>query len=122
MAKILIIEDEVELRNSIAEYLLFKGYELVEANDGLEGLEKTHKEQPDIILCDVMMPRLDGYGFLQHHKLSNYAHIPVLLMTARKELNNDLFDLSLSIKGYISKPFNLNQLNQMIIANLVSNK
>jgi DNA-binding response OmpR family regulator len=121
MIKILIIDDELELRCSIAEFLLLMGYEVVEAIDGLDGLEKTHKEQPNIILCDVMMPKLDGYGFLQHHKLSSYAHIPVLFMSAKKELNNDLIDLSLSIKGYISKPFKFEELNQMIKANLLPN-
>lgn len=120
MARILIIDDDVELRSSIVYFLLFMNHEVVEANDGLEGLEIMHKEQPDIILCDVMMPKLDGYGFLQQHKLSNYAHVPVLLMSAKLEQGNKLVEINLAVVGYIRKPFKLEELKQIITAALLS--
>ena len=71
MAKILIIDDEIKLRETIAELFSFINYQVFEAQDGSEGLEKVQEHKPDLIICDVMMPKLDGYGFLERHQKSN---------------------------------------------------
>ena len=114
MSKILIIEDEDALRETIAELLLIAGYEIAVAKDGLDGLEKVQEEVPDLILCDVMMPKLDGYGFLEQHQLSVYSYIPVVLLTAKIELDDELISIKLGAKGYIRKPFNFLELNRII--------
>ncbi len=114
MSKILIIEDEDALRETIAELLLMAGYEIAVAKDGLEGLEKVQEEVPDLILCDVMMPKLDGYGFLEQHQLSIYSHIPVLLLSAKIEETDQLIGIALGAEEYINKPFDFQELNQVI--------
>src|SRR5215470_18826322 len=65
MKKILVIEDEPEMRRNLAALLRFHDYEPVEAENGRKGVELARRERPDLILCDVMMPQLDGYGVLQ---------------------------------------------------------
>lgn len=120
MSKILIIEDEDALRKIFAELLVLAGYEIVVAKDGLDGLEKVLNEFPDLILCDIMMPKLDGYGFLKRHKLSNYSHIPVVFLTAEIEMEDELIALKLGVNGYIRKPFKFLELNKIIKYNLFS--
>ena len=76
MTKILIIEDEIKLRETVSELLSLSGYEVYEANDGLEGLEKVTQTNPDLIICDVMMTKLDGYGFMEQLKKQNILIFP----------------------------------------------
>lgn len=73
---LLIIEDEIKLRETVSELLSLSGYEVYEANDGLEGLEKVNLTNPDLIICDVMMPNLDGYGFMEQLKKQNILIFP----------------------------------------------
>jgi two-component system chemotaxis response regulator CheY len=86
MTKLLIIDDEIILRQTISELFSVSGYEVIEAQDGLEGLKKVNQTQPDLIICDVMMPKIDGYGFVEQLKKTNYRDIPVLFLTAKTEL------------------------------------
>ena len=65
MKKILLIEDNMEVRENLAEILTLSGYDVVTGEDGVIGVEKAISESPDLILCDVMMPRLDGFGVLR---------------------------------------------------------
>ncbi|AWG23066.1 response regulator [Flavobacterium faecale] len=118
MAKILFIEDEAEIRILVSEFLILLGFEVVEAIDGEDGLEKVRKELPELILCDLMMPKLDGYGFLEQHNCSQHSHIPVIVMTAMVNLDYELISSKLNVKGYIGKPFNFEQLKQIIKANI----
>ncbi|MDP5002071.1 MAG: response regulator [Flavobacterium sp.] len=110
MKKILIIDDEVNLRETIAEMLIYVGYEVFLAQDGAEGLQKTKEIIPDVIICDVMMPNTDGYGFMEQHIISEYAHIPVLLLSAKVEQKDEEYGLSLGVKAYIRKPFTFKEL------------
>jgi len=89
MKKVLIIDDEVNLRETIAEMLSYTGHHVCLAKDGIEGLTKVVEFQPDIIICDVMMPELDGYGFVEQHKSSQYADVPVVLLTAKVEQKDE---------------------------------
>ena len=85
MAKILIIEDNEEVRENIAEILELTGYETLTAKDGIEGIEMA-SASPDLILCDVMMPNLDGFGTLRIlSKNPETAHIPFIFLTAKTE-------------------------------------
>lgn len=114
MAKILIIDDEVRLRETICELLSYAGYDVLDAQDGMDGLQKVERFIPDIILCDIMMPILDGYGFMEKHKISDYSNIPVIFLTARIELKDQEKGYNLGIKGYLKKPFIFKELKNII--------
>jgi DNA-binding response OmpR family regulator len=114
MAKILIIDDEIKLRETIAELFSFINYQVFEAQDGSEGLEKVQEHKPDLIICDVMMPKLDGYGFLEQHQKSNYSKIPVLLLSAKIEEIDEKTGYSLGAKGYLRKPFVFKELKEIV--------
>ncbi|MFV8371133.1 response regulator [Flavobacterium sp. LB2P74] len=88
MTKILIIDDELKLRETISELLTFVGYDVHKATNGIDGLTKVKKIKPDLILCDITMSELDGYGFMEHHQNSEYSIIPVLLLSANVEFKN----------------------------------
>ncbi|MFV5693038.1 response regulator [Flavobacterium sp. LT1R49] len=114
MAKILIIDDEVKLRETICELLSFVGYDVQEVQDGKEGLDKVKQFKPNLIICDIMMPIMDGYGFMEKHQISNYSDIPVIFLTARVERKDEERGLVLGVKGYLKKPFILKELKQLI--------
>ena len=107
MTSILIIDDEEKLRENICEMLSFVGYDVYEAKNGMEGLEKVAQLLPNIIICDIMMPILDGYGFIKQHQLPNYSNIPVLFMTAKVEQKDVEDGITVGVRGYIKKPFPL---------------
>lgn len=119
MAKILIIDDEERLRETMCELLSYAGYDVLEAQNGMEGLEKIKKFIPDLILCDIMMPILDGYGFIEKHKISDYSYIPVIFLTARVEITDQEKGTALGIKGYLKKPFIFKELKNIIESQLI---
>lgn len=114
MTKILIIEDEIKLRETLSELLSLAGYDVQEAKDGLEGLEKVIETNPDIIVCDVMMPKLDGYGFMEQLKNTNHRKTPVVFLTAKTESTDLEKGIALGAKAYVLKPFSFQNLNQII--------
>ena len=114
MKTILIIDDEIKLREAIVELFSFIGYQIVEAQDGLDGLDKVQLHAPDLIICDVMMPKLDGYGFLKKHLASEQAYIPVVLLTAKTEEVDEVIGKGLGAKEYIKKPFSFQELKQIV--------
>jgi CheY-like chemotaxis protein len=104
--RVLIIEDNPGVRENTAEILELAGYEAVLAEDGKQGVDLAVKENPDLILCDIMMPGLDGYGVL--HILSQRvetAGIPFIFLTAKTEKNDVRYGMSLGADDYITKPF-----------------
>jgi CheY-like chemotaxis protein len=104
--RVLIIEDNPGVRENTAEILELAGYEAVLAEDGKKGVDLAVKENPDLILCDIMMPGLDGYGVL--HILSQRvetAGIPFIFLTAKTEKNDVRYGMSLGADDYITKPF-----------------
>lgn len=106
MTKILVIEDERSIRALISDILLSEDFEVIEAEDGQEGLELAVTEYPDLILCDVMMPELDGYGLLttlQENQLMQ--KIPFIFLTAKATKDNIRQGMNLGADDYISKPF-----------------
>ena len=114
MSKILIIDDEIKLRETIAELFSLINYQVFEAQDGSEGLEKVKEHKPDLIICDVMMPKLDGYGFLEQHQKSKYSEIPVLLLSAKIEEIDEKTGFSMGAKGYLRKPFTFKELKEIV--------
>ena len=103
---ILVIEDEVTILNNICTILQISGYNCVKANSGLQALEILREQQPNLILCDVMMPEMDGFEVLKSI-LDNdeIKHIPFCFLSARADVIDIDFGLQIGAKGYITKPF-----------------
>lgn len=114
MSKILIIDDEINLRETIAEMLTYLGYEVYLASNGKEGLDKVKQIKPHLILCDIMMPILDGYGFMEHHIKSEYNTIPVLFLSAKVEQKDKEQGIAIGAKDYVTKPFAFKDLQATI--------
>lgn len=106
MKKILVIEDSPSIRDDITEMLDLSGYSVITASDGKTGIEKTLAESPDLILCDITMPGIDGYGVL--HILSRHPeshNIPFIFLTGRKELSELRKGMGMGADDYLIKPF-----------------
>ncbi|MBF9254118.1 response regulator [Pontibacter sp. 172403-2] len=106
MKKILLIEDNQEIRENIAEILALANYNILEAANGKAGVELAKKELPDLIICDIMMPQLDGYGVL--HLLGSNpatAGIPFIFLTAKSEKEDFRKGMNLGADDYLIKPF-----------------
>lgn len=101
--KILIADDEAEIRDVLHLYLEKDGYEVVEAADGVEAMEKIKKEQPDLAILDIMMPGLDGYRVLRNIRENN--NIPVIMLSAKDTDADKILGLDLGADDYITKPF-----------------
>ena len=105
MKKILVIEDEPEMRRNITALLRYYDYEPIAAENGRQGIETARREKPDLILCDVMMPELDGYAVL--HALQadpSLARIPFIFLTAKGEKDDLRSGMNLGADDYLTKP------------------
>ena len=102
---VLIVDDESRMRKLIKEYIMKKKYEILEAGDGEEALKVFEKNQNKIsvILLDVMMPKLDGWSVLR--QIRQTSKVPIIMLTARGEEQDELFGFELGVDEYISKPF-----------------
>lgn len=119
MKRILVIEDEPEMRRNITALLRHKGYEPLAAENGRLGVEMARREKPDLILCDVMMPELDGYGVLRELQGDGQlAVIPFIFLTARGEKEDLRSGMNLGADDYLTKPVANNDLVQAIEARL----
>ncbi|WP_096664839.1 putative bifunctional diguanylate cyclase/phosphodiesterase [Dolichospermum compactum] len=119
MNTILIIEDERQIRENIQEILELHGFITVTAEDGLEGLRMAEKHHPDIILCDVMMPNLDGYGLIEALRQKPLtAEIPFIFLTAKAEHRDQRQGMLLGADDYLTKPFEVNELLEAISTRL----
>lgn len=106
MKKILLIEDNDDVRCNTAEILELSNYRVVQAGNGKAGIEKAIQEKPDLIICDIMMPVLDGYGVLQAiHKNENIKNTPFIFLTARAERTDLRKGMDLGADDYLTKPF-----------------
>jgi DNA-binding NarL/FixJ family response regulator len=105
MRRILVIEDEPEMRRNIATLLRYHDYQTIEAENGRKGLDLAQREKPDLILCDVMMPELDGYGVLQAlQKDAGLALIPFIFLTAKGDKDDLRSGMNLGADDYLTKP------------------
>ena len=105
MKKILIIEDEPEMRRNITALLRFLEYAPIEAENGRKGVELARREKPDLVLCDVMMPELDGHGVLQALQQDpEVALIPFIFLTAKGEKEDLRSGMNLGADDYLTKP------------------
>ena len=102
---ILVVDDELRMRKLIKDFLAAKGYSILEAEDGEKGLEvyEENKNKISLILLDVMMPKLDGWSVLR--QIRQESKVPIIMLTARGEEQDELFGFELGVDEYISKPF-----------------
>lgn len=103
--RILIIEDELPIQSVLKELLLDAGYEVVTANDGVEGIAAFHSEKIDLVLLDIMMPNLDGYSVCK--RIRQESAIPVIMLTALDEEEAQIKAYEMQADDYITKPFSL---------------
>lgn len=111
MTKILIIEDEPRMRKNMATVLKMEGYSVVAAANGKEGVNAAQNEKPDLVLCDVMMPELDGYGVLAAlRRDETTARIPFIFLTAKGEKADLRAGMNLGADDYLTKPADIDDL------------
>lgn len=119
MQKILVIEDEPQTRENFALILKMEGFQPVTASNGRLGLEAAGREKPDLILCDVSMPELDGFGVLRSLRANpETAGIPLIFLTARGERQDQRSGMNLGADDYIVKPVEPDDLLDAIQARL----
>ena len=103
MYKILVADDEQKIREVIREYAEFEGHEVSEAVDGMQAVEMAKNEDFDIIILDVMMPKLDGFSACK--EIRKFKNVPVLMLSARGEEYDKLFGFEIGADDYVVKPF-----------------
>ncbi|MBP2025822.1 response regulator transcription factor [Peptoniphilus stercorisuis] len=108
MFKILVVDDEAKIREVIRTYAEFEGHSVFEASDGLEAIEMCKEQDFDVIVMDVMMPRLDGFS--SYKEIKKNKEIPVLMLSARGEEYDKLFGFEIGIDDYVVKPFSPKEL------------
>jgi len=114
--KILIIEDDKNIADIIKHNLKKEGFSVIEAYDGEQGLEMGLNENPDLILLDIMLPKMDGFTVCK--KLRQSVNTPIIMITAREEELDKVLGLELGADDYITKPFSYRELIARIKANL----
>jgi len=105
---ILVVEDQKNVQRLITDFLSGQGYDVVNAYDGRKALEITEQKQPDLILLDIMMPRMDGYQFIK--QLRRESNIPVIMITAKRSESDVVRGFELGADDYITKPFRMQVL------------
>lgn len=114
--KILIVDDEKNIVDIIAFNLKKEGYHILKAADGAEGVKLALEENPDLILLDIMMPKMDGYEACK--KIREKKHTPIIMLTARAEEVDKVLGLELGADDYVTKPFGVRELMARVKANL----
>ncbi|MBL8163119.1 MAG: response regulator [Anaerolineae bacterium] len=111
MTKILVIEDEQVIRSEMVDWLQYENYEVIEAANGRQGLDAAIREIPDLIVCDIVMPQMNGLAVLQALRSNpDIAHIPFIFLTARANHESIQQGLELGANAYLTKPFTLDEV------------
>ena len=122
--KVLIVDDEEKIREVLVEYAEFEGYECMEASDGMEAVKLVRENDFDVIIMDIMMPRLDGFSAVK--EIKKIKDIPVLMLSARGEEYDKLFGFEIGIDDYVVKPFSpkevMARINRLVKRNKQSNE
>jgi DNA-binding response OmpR family regulator len=121
--KILVVDDDPDILDAVTMILESQGYQVVTARDGIEGLATLKAENPDLMILDLMMPKMDGFGVckeLQDPRWSKYKNIPILILTSvREEASRRRYELEtgleLDVDDYIEKPMSPNVLLKRVI-------
>jgi DNA-binding response OmpR family regulator len=109
MAKILIVEDEPNMVSGLRDNFEFEGYQVITAPDGVAGLERALSETPDIVILDVMMPRMSGLDVCKQLKAKRPS-LPIIMLTARGQEVDKVVGLELGADDYVTKPFSIREL------------
>lgn len=110
-AKILIVDDEADLAETIRFSLELEGYNVLVASDGEAGLNVARQEKPDLILLDLMLPKLDGYKVCRLLKFDErYKSIPILMLTAKTQEKDKILGKETGANEYLTKPFEMDEL------------
>jgi DNA-binding response OmpR family regulator len=117
--KVLIIDDEVDLVETIRFPLELEGFQVLAAYNGEEGLNRARSENPDLILLDLMLPKLDGYKICRLLKFDErYKHIPIFMLTAKTQEKDKILGKETGADEYLTKPFDIDELIAKIKSNL----
>lgn len=108
MPKLLIVDDESKIREVVKEYALLNGFEADEASDGVEAVEKFKQTNYDLVVLDIMMPRLDGYSACR--EMRKIKRVPIIMLSARHEEYDKLLGFELGVDDYVVKPFSPKEL------------
>jgi DNA-binding response OmpR family regulator len=113
--KILVVDDEVDLVKTIQFALEAEGYKVLVSYNGEDALNQSRKENPDLILLDLMLPKLDGYKVCRLLKFDEqYKHIPILMLTAKTQQKDRLLGMETGANEYITKPFDMDELMEKV--------
>jgi len=117
--KILIVDDEADLVETIRFPLELEGFKVLAAYNGEEGLNQARTEKPDLILLDLMLPKLDGYKICRLLKFDDrYKHIPIFMLTAKTQEKDKILGKETGADEYFTKPFDIDELIAKIKSNL----
>lgn len=119
MYRILIVDDEAKIREVLAEYAEFEGYQADQAADGMEAVAKCRQNDYDIIIMDIMMPKLDGFSAVK--EIKKFKNVPVIMLSARGEEYDKLFGFEIGADDYVVKPFSPKEVMARINAILKRN-
>ncbi len=120
MYKVLIVDDEPDIREVIREYAEFEGHEAVEACDGMEAVRLCREQDFDIVIMDAMMPKLDGFSACK--EIRKTKNIPMLMLSARGEEYDKLFGFEMGVDDYVVKPFSPKELMARVNVIITRNK
>jgi DNA-binding response OmpR family regulator len=116
MSRVLVVDDESDIRGLVEELLQRSGHDVIEAPDGNEGLKRFYAEQPDLVILDVQMPGLDGWSVLD--RIRELSDVPVIMLTARAEELDKVRGLRAGADDYVTKPFGRQELLARVEAHL----
>ena len=109
--RILLVDDELDLVETVRFSLELEGYDVLVSHNGEDALNQARKEKPDLILLDLMLPKLDGYKVCRLLKFDErYKHIPILMLTAKTQEKDKLLGKETGADEYITKPFEMDEL------------
>lgn len=115
MARILVVEDEGPIRDNLRRFLRLAGHDVIEAENGRVAIERLRTARPELVLCDLMMPDMDGYGVLEALRADPAtAGVPFVFITASAEKEEMQQGLTRGASAYVTKPFNLQVLGEVI--------
>ncbi len=121
--RILIVEDDPDLRTILRLQLLSQGWEVAEAVNGAEGFEAVKQDVPDCVILDLMMPVMDGFGFLKRvRSLMDLQDVPILILTASEDERNRIRGYQYQADAYMSKPYDLEELTEEVRRLLVTER
>ena len=113
--KILIVDDEPDLVETVRFSLEMEGYQVLAAHNGEDGLNQARKDRPDLIILDLMLPKLDGYKVCRLLKFDErHKHIPILMLTAKAQEKDKLLGKETGADDYMTKPFDIDQLMEKV--------